>query len=191
MKGSHKVFLLGIGLLLIAGAIALTESTQVKSWLRIDKNYDCTNTTYDVFEATPINITRSRDTFQLCQDFSTENLSLYEHYCKTGTENYTSFETKYELVQKQVELCKEDFYIINTSTEIRKLTYNQFGKCSFTETAEGAIISCDSRHDGNGDGVCKSGESCCTYNVTQSGITSRCNLETEFVQGLKPMEVSP
>lgn len=49
-----------------------------------------------------------------------------------------------------------------------KCDYYTFGNCKINDKADELI--CDSKYDGNGDGVCQSGESCYTIYITKEGI---------------------
>ncbi len=50
------------------------------------------------------------------------------------------------------------------------LDYGDWGKCSHVPGNRSLVIFCDSRYDGNNDGVCSSGESCVSFIVSKSGV---------------------
>ncbi len=55
--------------------------------------------------------------------------------------------------------CETKGYVIDNKIKIIVKDYG----CSFSEEKEGIVVICDSRYDGNGNGICTSGESCVKY----------------------------
>ena len=72
------------------------------------------------------------------------------------------------LVPAQREECKlvEKYsFTVNKSAEEKDFT--AFGACK----VDGNTLICDSRDDGNADGVCQSGETCVTYELDNGSLT--------------------
>lgn len=62
------------------------------------------------------------------------------------------------------KLCEETGgYTINNSKNSYYCNAKSWGRCS---QASKKTVMCDSRYDGNGDGICQSGESCITIDLT-------------------------
>lgn len=71
-------------------------------------------------------------------------------------------------VQRTKKYCKAQ------SLEVKKkynLPLDRYF-CSPTEEQDSIVIICDSKSDGNGDGICQSGESCLKYVIDDQGITT-------------------
>lgn len=93
-----------------------------------------------------------------------EEERIYEYSCKTGTKK----------VQKSKEVCRDKEIQLTidelTKTETYKLEYGEWGKCSYETEGQTLIITCDSKYDGDNNGICKPGESCIQFRVTKDGI---------------------
>ena len=83
----------------------------------------------------------------------------------TGTEEYQVYlQTGTKEIQKSKKVCIEDtsHLTINTGFKSLPIDYSKFNfYCSNTESK----IICDSKDDGNGDGICQSGESCAVFEI--------------------------
>jgi len=104
----------------------------------------------------------------------------YEYLCVAGTKN--NFKSK--------EVCKEREYKVSveepSETKNYKLSYGDWGKCSYETEGETVVITCDSRFDGNNDGICSSGESCTQFRVTKGNIQTLIkNSRDDFVENDK------
>lgn len=88
-----------------------------------------------------------------------------DYQCKTGTNT----------VQKSKQVCsdKELQFSVDKTTSIEnyKIDYGKWGKCSNAKENNELVIICDSKLDGNNDGICQSGESCVKFVVGKDSIT--------------------
>src|SRR5258708_5355069 len=64
--------------------------------------------------------------------------------------------------------CIQSGYIVNGNTLINTTGYN----CSVADDGK-TYLTCDSVYDGNGDGVCTSGETCVQFGIVGSFITRK------------------
>ncbi|MBR9699826.1 hypothetical protein GOV09_05190 [Candidatus Woesearchaeota archaeon] len=100
----------------------------------------------------------------------------YTYTCRTGTNT----------VQKSREECKEKEFAISVedvSIKNYNLNYGDWGKCSYEADGEAAIITCDSKYDGDNNGICKPGESCIQFRITKEGVTRLVkNSQYEFTE---------
>ncbi len=80
----------------------------------------------------------------------TTESQMVEYACQTGTETITHNET----------VCKPVGYVVNGLVHVPTERYG----CTVYEDGH-IIITCDSVDDGNGDGICTSGESCVEYTI--------------------------
>ncbi|MBI2546704.1 hypothetical protein HYV81_06010 [Candidatus Woesearchaeota archaeon] len=185
------LFIIGLILALVAiGVISPVETIQVNPSLKVDKNLDCQSVSYEELAPVYENVTEQREIWGTCQVFSVENQTNQPKPCITANETYiVTIQTGYQNVTKQRQECAEDSYTITANSITEDIIYKQFGRCSYQNITDGIVITCDSKYDGNGDGKCQSGESCCSYTVTSAGIQSNCDLDSAFVEQSKPLEV--
>lgn len=86
---------------------------------------------------------------------------IYEYECKTGEKE----------VEKSKEVCRDaEMKVTLFETEEYSLEYGEWGKCSYTTEDETLVITCDSKYDGNNDGICQPGESCMQFRVANDKI---------------------
>jgi hypothetical protein len=87
--------------------------------------------------------------------------------CHNAAENYSCYTNSIN-IEKTAKKCNTKGYKIskyNFSTE----EYS----CSIDTTdKDSTVMVCDSKYDGNGDGICTSGESCMKYVITKDSIAS-------------------
>lgn len=106
---------------------------------------------------------------------SVEEIS-YNYSCKTDS----------NLVEKSKEVCKDKEFQLTVDKlidEKYKLQYGDWGKCSYTAGNQTAEILCDSRLDGNNDGICQPGESCIKFIVSKDNIQALYrNSRDDFVE---------
>jgi|SRR3989344_4360449 len=131
---------------------ALTTAAIIDSAVssKITKNEDCQEEQYEAEE-------KIYGTCQYTEKKCTDeplNQSCYdeiiEYECEQGKRT----------VQKTRNICKTKGYTIDNSLTSVKLTTEQYA-CIPAEEPDGSIVViCDSKFDGNGDGICTSGESC-------------------------------
>jgi len=104
--------------------------------------------------------------------------------CSEKTITYTC-KTGEVQTEKSEEICDNNNLRleVNTAEELKeyKLDYGEWGKCSYEKQGETLVITCDSKYDGNNDGICKPGESCTQFKVTKDNIQKLVkNSEYEF-----------
>ena len=90
-------------------------------------------------------------------------------------------------MQKSKEICKDKEIQLTINKligeENYKLEYGNWGKCSYESEDNKAIILCDSKSDGNNDGVCQPGESCIKFIVSKDEIKQLFrNSRKDFVE---------
>lgn len=94
-----------------------------------------------------------------------EETEYYEYQCQTGTNKIPHSERV--CTPKAFEITKE---LGATVTEKGRINFKEWGKCSYEAGEDNIIIICDSKHDGNNDGICQSGESCVKFVITQDKV---------------------
>lgn len=154
-------------------------------------NYEqCVENTVYWTQEIPVfeDVIRTRDVWSDdCEMYFPENDTSDVRSCITGTEEYISNE---QVGTNTVELnrvvCEQDtsYLEIKSGAETIKLDYAlQDYKC----VQDNNKIICDSKNDGNGDGICQSGESCALFELKSdkiilrninSGDQEECNLQT-------------
>ena len=75
-----------------------------------------------------------------------DEVSSYEYQCLKET----------KIVEKTKNECKVSSYVINDAVKLNTEGY----ECSVNDFNGEVVVICDSKYDGNGDGICTSGESC-------------------------------
>ncbi len=95
--------------------------------------------------------------------------------------NYTCIKT--QIVHHNREDCKPKELKITKSNEIGRINFGDWGKCTTQEDKDALTVICDSRYDGNGNGVCESGESCIKFEITKEGVRQYLkNSQDEFTE---------
>ena len=174
------ILLVSITLLTISIISAIVMDNAI-----VNEIQDCTTEFYDATEDVFDHVTRERNVYGNCiyyhnythclntsgtnTDCSEEQVT-YEWRCVIGTESYQSYEKVAEkVVQKSKTICNKKGYTIDVAGSKKKI---DFDKAGYYCSLEGNIITCDSVHDGNGDGKCKSGETCIKFEITKKGINT-------------------
>jgi len=163
-------------------------STIIISAIVVDDNVtvneiqNCYDEFYDEIEDVFDYVTRERDLYNNCiylsnstscedEPFNTScvtNTKEIEQQCVIGTESYENYEkVRVQVVQKSKTICNNEGYTIDIAGSSKKI---DFVKAGYYCSLDGNIITCDSVHDGNGDGICHSGETCIKFEVTSKGI---------------------
>lgn len=94
-----------------------------------------------------------------------------QYQCKTGEQQVT----------KSYQQCKTVGLRINNGQKIVELDTKEYA-CSTQESGTQIIVTCDSVYDGNGDGQCKSGESCQRIVINGTSIAkSEKNSEEDYL----------
>jgi hypothetical protein len=94
-----------------------------------------------------------------------EETKYHEYRCKTGT-NIIPHSEKI-CAQKAFEITKETADVV---TEKGRINFKEWGECSYEQEGNDITIICDSKYDGNDDGICQSGESCVKFVVTHDKV---------------------
>ncbi|MBW2974611.1 hypothetical protein KY366_02740 [Candidatus Woesearchaeota archaeon] len=89
-----------------------------------------------------------------------QETEYYNYTCKTGT----------QIVQHSKEICTPKELRIIRADEQGKIDFEGWGKCSAQEEADSLIVVCDSKFDGNNDGICQPGESCVRFIITEDNV---------------------
>ncbi len=125
---------------------------------RITPSEECINEQY--FEETPV-IGVCVESRTICVNESTNET------CETANTPYECI-TGVEKVAKTREKCTAKEYVFDNKIKFSIEGYS----CSIGKDASYKIMICDSIYDGNGDGICSSGESCMKFVI----------VDEEFVQ---------
>lgn len=81
-----------------------------------------------------------------------------EYWCQTGS----------QAVEKTIRKCQAKGYTISKF----KLDTEGYVCSVNTANKDSTLVICDSMYDGNGDGICMSGESCMKYIISSDSIQS-------------------
>jgi hypothetical protein len=138
----------------------------------IDNRLQCIEETVIWQEQVPVYgyVERVREIYGICHKEFLENSTSADVSCVTGTEEYQSYEIiSYNTEQKSKTVCKQDTSDLDLSIGDSKITLN-YGLQGFKCVNQENKIICDSKNDGNGDGVCQSGESCATFDIQNDKV---------------------
>ena len=94
-----------------------------------------------------------------------QEVKSYEYKCKKGTKTVPHSEKV--CTTNAFQITKKDG---DTIIEKGMINFKEWGKCSYEIKEKSIIINCDSKHDGNNDGICQSGESCVKFVVTKDDV---------------------
>lgn len=97
--------------------------------------------------------------------------------CHKEARTYTCY-TGSVSVEKTSKKCKTDGYKIGKN----KLNTGDY-VCNVSDDVDSTTVVCDSKYDGNGDGICTSGESCMKFVVNGNNIdVYKRNSKDEYVK---------
>lgn len=135
---------------------------------KVEQVQDCKNISYDVIEYIYGECSEERYNYSDCLKYTLNKSSKAKMCTEYGVYNYVySCETGKYIVEKTRKVCTDiESYKITTNNEYI-CDYNDWGTC----TNNNGLIVCDSKYDGNNDGVCQSGESCITINASTMSTT--------------------
>jgi len=87
----------------------------------------------------------------------------------------------YECITRNpVETSINECYITGYIIENHQFETNDY-ECDYQIDGLTTVLICDSKFDGNGDGICKSGETCLKYEITSDSVqTYEKNSQDEF-----------
>ncbi len=163
-----KSFLIMIVFAVLVAA-GLAYAVQITADITAENIQDCKTVYWDEVQTIYGNCTYSYNE-TVCSDppantSCTTTEKSYDYQCKTGTQT----------VQKSKQVCndKELQFSIDKQTTIEdyKINYGDWGKCSYSKENNNLVVICDSKFDGNNDGICQSGESCVKFEVNKNSIT--------------------
>jgi hypothetical protein len=172
-----------ITLILVAvSAVAynINNAVQISKDISLEEIKDCQMEYWN--ETIPImgNCTESYDVKTCNEPLNTS--------CSLSTKSYTyTCVTGYNTEQKSKENCKDKSMKIGVSKMLSKemylLDYSDWGKCSYSPLNDSVLVICDSRYDGNADGICQQGESCIVF-IVDKYTTKRLfkNSRIDFVE---------
>ena len=197
MNKMNKVLVTIFALMLFSiTVLSATKTTQLTDDISLQEFSDCETIYWDETENVYSTCTNYYNV-STCSDepFNTScsvTENSYNYTCKTGTNT----------VQRSKEICtdKEMRLTVDklTGTETFSLEYGDWGKCTYETQGQAVVITCDSKYDGNNDGICQPGESCVQFRITKTGVqrlmkNSRYDFveedDTFFLQELNLAEV--
>ena len=150
------------------GVTKISEAIQVADGISLEEVKDCKTVYWNETENTYGNCIRYYN-ITFCED-DPLNTSCY---IQEKSYNYTCL-TDTKTVEKNKEICrdKEFQFTIDKPLKVEtyKLEYGDWGMCTYMPGDEVLTITCDSRYDGNNDGICTSGESCILFIVTKNRV---------------------
>jgi len=120
--------------------------TEVITDVKLRKTEKCITTFYNVTSYKGVNCTNNTYSENNTDYVKCDNLQIIREYNNTQ--------------------CKPISFDINLTSKEYGMNFKDFGNCSYHADAKDNTkvkIICDSYYDSNQDGVCQSGESCCTY----------------------------
>jgi len=143
------------------GIIKINDTSELTQVIPgVEVRQDCRNITWEE-EEDVYGICSEDYLVTLCDDeplntSCSEVTKQHEYSCYQGQEN----------IQKTKQECQTTGYVINNVVDIDTSMYS----CSTTEEGENIVLLCDSKFDGNGDGICTSGESCQKFVVNNNNF---------------------
>ena len=167
-KLKHLAIVVVVAALLAAAGYSGSKTTKVTDDITLEDIQECSAVFWN--EEEPLYGTCTKESaIQVCEDepfntsCTTEQRS-YEYACKTGVNT----------IQKSREECKDKEMQVTvakpTGDEKYKIEYGDWGKCSYAGQGEGILVTCDSKYDGNNDGICQSGETCAQFRINKGGM---------------------
>ena len=154
MTYQHKIL---FGTTIITCLLALAIAFALPSG--VNTITTCKNISFQEQETIWSTCTRTR-TEQVCTDVPL-NLSCHQ---EQETETYTCANGT-TTVEKTNTICETTGFIINDAIKLNTNTYH----CSVID--EGKVyVTCDSIYDGNGDGICTSGESRVQFGIVGNTV---------------------
>lgn len=145
-----------------------TKTTQLTNDISLQEISDCNTIYWD----------ETQDVFGICTNYYNDSICSDEPFntsCSvTEKSNTYNCKTGTNTVQKSKEICtdKEMRLTVDklTGAETFSLEYGDWGKCTYETQGQAVVITCDSKYDGNNDGICKPGESCVQFRITKTGV---------------------
>lgn len=180
-----KITIILFALLLLATAsaaytISKSEKTKITEDILLEQIKDCETTTWTETAPEYGTCTDQYETIA-CSDpplnkSCAKKQETREYKCKTGEKQ----------IEKSKELCKDTKMNVKTNKKDYTLNYGDWGKCSYKKEQNVLVITCDSKYDGNGDGICKPGESCVQFRITKDDTqVLEKNSRMDFVESDK------
>ncbi|MEA2036036.1 MAG: hypothetical protein U9O94_00900 [Nanoarchaeota archaeon] len=176
MKKSTILFIAILALSLIAISVAQSNQISLKTI------NDCKTVEWETEE--PVYGTCQYETEEtMCEDepineSCTVETVYHDYECVTGTKTVEHSEKV--CTPKAFEITKETADVV---TETGRITFEEWGECSYETGDIDITVICDSQYDGNNDGICQSGESCAKFVVTQDKVERYLkNSQDEFTK---------
>ncbi len=145
----------------VVSGIEEIQDCQTVSWKEEKSIYGTCST------EKPINVCSDSPINKSCH----ADIRVETYPCVTGT----------QIVQKSQQHCELLGYTINNGVKLVKLNTQDYA-CTPGEVSGAIIVTCDSKRDGNGNGICTSGESCMRFVVDGSSVkTYEKNSRDDFV----------
>ena len=162
-----------LGVLLIIGMFAIADPEQrtIQETANVDRNEECRVETWQedlhIWNDCSLNRTIRDCSDPPLNESCTEHQEFLEQSCYVRTEK----------INKSREICKVTDYVVNDIVKISADRYT----CSVSEDGK-IYITCDSKYDGNGNGICTPGESCIQFGIVGSSVQQKFrNSQEEFV----------
>jgi hypothetical protein len=125
----------------------------------IEKIEDCVNVTWQE-EETIYKRCTGEENITICDEISINQSITENQTCHSEVSQYEySCVDKINTIDKSRKDCKTKAYVINKEVKLDTKGYS----CSVSEEKSDKVLLCDSIYDGNGDGICTSGESCLKF----------------------------
>ena len=133
----------------------LTGAVIAEPSAAIQEEQECIQVPYEIQQPIIGSCTETYPTI-VCDDYPINSS------CHEATEDVThTCVTGYETITQYKQECHTTVLIINNYFAIPTTTY----ACSAIEGDDLITVTCDSKYDGDGNGVCNSGESCVQYEI--------------------------
>lgn len=133
----------------------------------------------EIQECTTIQFEEKENVYGTCTKEALECSGADNATCATVQKEY-SCKTGEQQVSKSYQQCTTVGLRVNNGEKIVELNIRDYA-CSRQESGTQIIVTCDSKYDGNGDGICKSGESCQRIVVNGTSIMkSEKNSDDEY-----------
>ena len=154
--------------LVVYGVSKISEPIPIANNVVLEQIQDCSTIYWNETEYTYGTCTQKYNT-TVCSDPPVNKTChieerQYDYICVISS----------KIVEKSKETCLPQKMEITIDKTVKQekylLDYGDWGKCSYSPGTDSGIIICDSNKDGNGDGVCQSGESCIAFFVSKDKI---------------------
>ena len=167
MKKIKKIILI-FALVLIFAVSIITLRAQL-AVVSIDNVHQCKEETVYYTETEPVYdyVTYERPTYVTEELYNPDNESYYKNTYQDKTEEYqVNEQVGTKEIQKSKKVCVEDISQLTINSGFKSIPINYGNQNFYCSNIESQIV-CDSKDDGNGDGICQSGESCAVFEIRE------------------------